>query len=195
MNVSGNFCRRIKSWVKTEIATHKADIAAHHAKYTNTEAVSAMGAKANANPLHHDKTPQIMFSSRISSYITIPSSTWTVPKPQTENFDIGSFYDSATGKFQPNIEGYYLVGMALQLLDLPGDKYIEGTIRKVTTYLGGCQNAPSLVMNAYISYSTICYLNGSSDYLSMYVYHNNAVSRNLNTALGVNFWGILLEKC
>lgn len=34
---------------------HKGNAAAHHAKYLDTEAVTAMGAKADDNPLNHDK--------------------------------------------------------------------------------------------------------------------------------------------
>jgi len=37
------------------ITTHTGLPAAHHAKYTDAEAVTAMGAKADANPLNHDK--------------------------------------------------------------------------------------------------------------------------------------------
>jgi len=35
---------------------HTAEPSAHHAKYTDSEAVSSMGIKANTNPLNHDKT-------------------------------------------------------------------------------------------------------------------------------------------
>ena len=36
------------------ITTHTADDDAHHVKYTDAEAVTAMGVKGDANPLHHD---------------------------------------------------------------------------------------------------------------------------------------------
>ena len=36
-------------------STHSTDAAAHHARYQNSEAVSAMAVKADSNPLHHDK--------------------------------------------------------------------------------------------------------------------------------------------
>lgn len=41
-----------------KITTHKGDASAHHAKYTNTEAVTAMGTKVKTNPLHHDYPPE-----------------------------------------------------------------------------------------------------------------------------------------
>lgn len=37
------------------IATHASVVDAHHARYTDAEAVTAMGAKGDANPLHHDR--------------------------------------------------------------------------------------------------------------------------------------------
>jgi uncharacterized protein YejL (UPF0352 family) len=42
--------------VDTKIATHTAVAAAHHVKYTDAEAVTAMGAIGDANPLHHNRT-------------------------------------------------------------------------------------------------------------------------------------------
>lgn len=42
MNILGNICRRIKSWVAAQIASHESNADAHHAKYTNTEAVAAL---------------------------------------------------------------------------------------------------------------------------------------------------------
>lgn len=38
-----------------KITTHAGDASAHHARYTDGEAVSAMGVKGNANPLNHDR--------------------------------------------------------------------------------------------------------------------------------------------
>jgi len=42
----------------TAISTHAAIAAAHHAKYTDGEAVTAMGVKGDSNPLNHDRPVQ-----------------------------------------------------------------------------------------------------------------------------------------
>lgn len=47
-------------WFKTlispaEFEAHVADPSAHHTRYADAEAVSAMGVKGNTNPLHHDR--------------------------------------------------------------------------------------------------------------------------------------------
>lgn len=47
-----------KKYVDDGIATHTALPAAHHAKYTDPEAVTAMGGKGDGNPLNHDRPVQ-----------------------------------------------------------------------------------------------------------------------------------------
>lgn len=60
--MGGTWLSRIPIWnlVKLKVKKHSdlTDVTAsqHHTKYTNGEAVTAMGAKGDANPLHHDKT-------------------------------------------------------------------------------------------------------------------------------------------
>lgn len=45
------------------IAAHRAIPDAHHTRYANAEAVAAMGAKADSNPLNHDKTTSLAWTS------------------------------------------------------------------------------------------------------------------------------------
>ncbi len=45
------------------ITAHAAISNAHHARYTDVEAVAAMGAKADTNPLNHDKTTSLAWTS------------------------------------------------------------------------------------------------------------------------------------
>ncbi len=49
--------------IAAEIAAHAAIGDAHHERYTDGEAITAMGAKADENPLHHDKTTALSWSS------------------------------------------------------------------------------------------------------------------------------------
>ncbi len=54
-NASAHHAKYLDSEVDAIVATHAAVVAAHHAKYTDAEAVTAMGVKADANPLNHDQ--------------------------------------------------------------------------------------------------------------------------------------------
>ena len=49
--------------IDADIAAHTAVSDAHHTRYTNAEAVAAMGAKSDANPLNHDKTTSLPWGS------------------------------------------------------------------------------------------------------------------------------------
>ena len=41
--------------IDADIAAHGANASAHHSRYLDAEAQSAMGTKQNTNPLHHDR--------------------------------------------------------------------------------------------------------------------------------------------
>ncbi|MCH7886910.1 MAG: tail fiber domain-containing protein [Candidatus Marinimicrobia bacterium] len=47
----------------SELESHENDVDVHHARYTDTEAVSAMGAKSDGNSLNHDKTSSLVFGA------------------------------------------------------------------------------------------------------------------------------------
>ncbi|MCK4578690.1 MAG: hypothetical protein KAU50_07860, partial [Candidatus Marinimicrobia bacterium] len=47
----------------SDLAAHADEADAHHSKYTDAEAVAAMGTKDDANPLHHDRITGLPFSA------------------------------------------------------------------------------------------------------------------------------------
>jgi len=49
--------------IDADITAHAGVADAHHARYTDSEAVSAMGTKSDTNPLHHDKTTTLPWGS------------------------------------------------------------------------------------------------------------------------------------
>lgn len=49
--------------IDTDISAHAAVTDAHHTRYADAEAVAAMGAKADTNPLNHDKTASLPWGS------------------------------------------------------------------------------------------------------------------------------------
>jgi hypothetical protein len=55
MEVHGNEYHDPDFATESALAAHEADEDAHHARYADAEAVAAMGAKGDGNPLHHDK--------------------------------------------------------------------------------------------------------------------------------------------
>ncbi|MCB2183579.1 MAG: right-handed parallel beta-helix repeat-containing protein [Desulfobulbaceae bacterium] len=57
----------------SEYNLHTADPSAHHSKYTHTDAVTAMGVKADTNPLNHDKTTSFTELTGQAADAQIPS--------------------------------------------------------------------------------------------------------------------------
>ena len=76
--------------ITTDISTHAGLPSVHHAKYLDSEAVAAMGAKADGNPLNHDKyvnykvweeslpestNATLVFSNKVLKAFVIPRAT------------------------------------------------------------------------------------------------------------------------
>jgi hypothetical protein len=113
---------------------------------------------------------------------TISTATFTKAQLNTENLDSNGDYDNATNyRFTPTIAGVYLVVCSM-VYDTMGDQsVIIGSIYKngsASTYnacgaSGTGQNGTTIV-NALD-------MNGSTDYIELYVYQASGVDRPLNT--------------
>lgn len=62
-----------------DVSAHAADASAHHTRYTDAEAVSAMGSKADNNPLNHDRlTLSDVYTAYFTRFITAGECFFTV---------------------------------------------------------------------------------------------------------------------
>ena len=109
---------------------------------------------------------------------TIVKLTYTKVTFPTEAWDIlGEF---ASSRFTPTVAGYYRGSCGVTMLSMTDGNYIEIGIYKNTIFsdmvarnaapIGASQ---SMAINATRTY----YLNGSTDYLEVYVYHNNVANK------------------
>ncbi len=109
------------------------------------------------------------FSAYRSGNQTPSSSTWTKVQFQTEEFDTNSNYDNATNyRFTPTVAGYYQVNA---ILDLGGSgvSYTTSSFYKNGSqfkYIGYVSNSAEIIHTG----STLIYMNGTTDYLEVYVY-------------------------
>lgn len=116
----------------------------------------------------------IAFSARKTSAQTFSTAAFTKVLFNVEDFDTGTFYDSATGRFTPNVEGYYQVnacvingsnsGIAMTSIFKNGVEHKRGL--QVT------QSSPSLLFASGVS--ALVYCNGTTDYLEIDVYFSAA---------------------
>lgn len=107
------------------------------------------------------------FSAYIGSNQSITGSTWTKVSVDTEEFDTASCFNTSNYRFTPNVAGYYQVN---------GNSETTGSVGQVVTiYKNGSEfkRGANLTAGTYTTgsvVSTLIYMNGSTDYLEMYVY-------------------------
>ena len=120
------------------------------------------------------------FSARSASETTVATQTLTKLNTATETFDTNSCFDPSTGRFTPNVAGYYQINWAVQFVtNTPtavwfnarlfrnGSQLIEGSLAYAFLYA--------------VNYSSvIVYANGTTDYFEIYGFHTNSSSSLMN---------------
>jgi len=133
------------------------------------------------------------FSAVSSGTQSITSSTYTKVQFATENFDTNSNFDSTTNhRFTPTVAGYYQVNATLDCEGAGSQNIFVGMI-----YKNGSENAPGIrfldirVSSTLIrtTGSSLIYMNGTTDYLEVYVWINGTSP----TVIG-NFSGFLARS-
>lgn len=128
------------------------------------------------------------FYAYLNSTQAITGGVWTKVQLNAELFDTANAFNTSTNRFTPAVAGYYQINAQPGGID--------------TTYSGG--NATgiykngSLYSSAYIAntgipaISNLVYLNGSTDYVELYVYLGT--SQNLTASAGSNYLSGFLAR-
>jgi hypothetical protein len=110
------------------------------------------------------------FSAYMSTSQTVSTITFTKVQLQTEEFDTSNAFDNVTNyRFTPTVAGYYQVNGAI------GVNTIATSIA-IMIYKNGVRFKDGNNMNANGNASSVAalvYLNGTTDYLELYVYLTN----------------------
>jgi hypothetical protein len=129
---------------------------------------------------------------RSGSTQLISNTTWTKVELNAENFDTANCFDSTTNyRFTPNVAGYYQVNGTINtnystLKRAMFAFYKNGSLYLVATDLDQASATASSFNE--ISGSTLVYMNGTTDYLELYVYFNGTtVSSTLGVYYGSSF--------
>ena len=88
--------------------------------------------------------------------------------PDTEEFDTASCYDTTTGRFTPNVAGYYQINGAVYAGSSVGE-LLAAIYKNGTAYKYGTRTA---VNGNGASVSSVIYFNGTTDYVELYVYYS-----------------------
>jgi hypothetical protein len=115
------------------------------------------------------------FSVYQSSAQTLSSSTATKLQFQTKEFDTNTNFDATTNyRFTPTLGGYYQINAGLQIVGSTAGLaiyiYKNGSLYKSGNFVG------VLSANPAITVSSIVNLDGSTDYVEIYVYTTTSLA-------------------
>lgn len=110
----------------------------------------------------------------------ISAGVFTKVNLQTEEFDTNNCFDTSTSTFTPNVAGYYQVNATVWTTSPTSATILAGFVNlwkngawykdgSLALYASGLNETASTV-------STLVYMNGTTDYLQMYIWGNTTTS-------------------
>lgn len=133
------------------------------------------------------------FSAYNSSVQSIANNTFTKVQFQTENFDTNNNFDNTTNyRFTPNVAGYYHISEQIALNSLTANSfsaiYKNGSAIAYSPVAVGWSG----IANTLSSVAADVYMNGTTDYVEVYVYQASGGALNtVNAANASMFSGFL----
>lgn len=112
-------------------------------------------------------------------YATAPSnsapstSTWTKVTVTTEVFDTANCYSSS--RFTPNVAGYYAINASAQVNGSLTSGYMDFALYKNGSKYGQDIFGFNSVSYAHAGSSNLMYLNGTTDYVELYVFATQSI--------------------
>jgi hypothetical protein len=120
------------------------------------------------------------FSAYASSATSLTNNGYTKVAFQTKEFDTASCYDNSTNyRFTPTVAGYYQVNAGVAASFTTGESTIY--IYKNGTRVKNGQDNGALTYQVNIA--SLIYLNGSTDYIEIYVYQGTGAAINTSATL------------
>ena len=122
------------------------------------------------------------FSANTSTKVTFES----------ESFDTASCYDTATSRFTPNVAGYYMVTANVEVLAVAANYLVAQLKKNGNSWFNGSNFPTSASAGPNSTVSALVYLNGSTDYVEIYVQASaNATVTSQAEAIACKFQGFL----
>jgi hypothetical protein len=104
----------------------------------------------------------------------LSSATWTKVSFQFEEWDTNNNYDKDTNyRFQPSIAGYYQINWELDVGGITSSIVISDIYKNSSNHRRTNGIATSNT-ESYVSGAALVYMNGSTDYVEIYVYVGGA---------------------
>jgi len=123
----------------------------------------------------------VTISAYIGSAQSIPSNTVTVLNFDTATFDTDSVLDDTGHKFTPTTAGYYEISLCVTQPDTDATLMLAN-IKKNDTYVADFRAPAGTSSEVAAACNAIVYMNGTTDYIQAYAWHNNTSAANVVTA-------------
>ena len=127
------------------------------------------------------------FHAKTTSDISVANGTNTELVFPSEDFDTASAYDTSNGRFTPQTAGKYLIVSCIVIKVIADGSETMLQIRKNGAFNDNAAQKDLVGKNNYnsnLSASTIVELNGSSDYVSIFCYHDGGANKNVQGSFG-----------
>ena len=122
------------------------------------------------------------FSANVSTKVTFES----------ESFDTASCYDTSTSRFTPNVAGYYMITANVETQSVAATYLIAQLKKNGNSWALGSNYPTSASAGPNSSLAALVYLNGSTDYVEIYVQASaNATIVSTTEASACKFQGFL----
>ena len=130
------------------------------------------------------------FSAYQSSSQTISAATATKILFQTELFDTNSNYSTSTSEFIPTVAGYYQVSTAVRIAGSTSRMLLA--IRKNNVKIKVLQDIGSSLYA--LGGSVLIYMNGTTDYLTVFIEYSAAGGGIENSAADTYFEAVMVRS-
>ena len=122
---------------------------------------------------------------------SIPNNTFTKIGIDADSFDSTNITDLVNHRIVPTLAGYYIVVGCVAFISATVTTTLIGTIYKNGVELSRGGRVMALGENMNTLCSDIVYLNGTTDYVELFIYQNSGETRNLEIGTSLNYLSVL----
>ena len=117
------------------------------------------------------------------------------------NLDTGSYWDSTNHRYTPGVAGWYLFGGVVRVATSSAGDGSAHNLMSLSLYKNGShyirsqlQFSSDVIINgSYALPTAMIQLNGSSDYVEVYISSEEALVVSDHAAVPSEFWGMLVQ--
>jgi len=129
-----------------------------------------------------------------STATSASNTTWTKLIADTEQWDTDSCYDTTNYRFTPNVEGYYFLSANYYMGNTSSSRTCRVLKNGTTEVLRGSISDGAAGIGSGAILNGLVYLNGTTDYVEFYMYHNAGSTISTNTASYLTYFSGFLAR-